>query len=167
MCSKNVTDFERLSELILLEEFGESIFEDISAYILEEDVSKLEDAAVLADSFALSRTFSSKKPSTFKGVRVEKELQKTVYKPYTNSIHKSPVAQSVETPRVCFYCKKTGHQIRDCWKKTRDSNQRKTVCLVDKEITPVSSQRKFHPKGEGDVKMVILMSTLRNPEVNV
>lgn len=179
--SKNVTDFEHLTELILLEEFRESIFEDVSAYILEKDVNKLEDAAVLADSFALSHKFSSKRPSIFKSVNVkgEKAPQTTMHKPYVDGSPKSPVSRGVETPRVCFYCKKPGHQIRECWKKardsdqktkysdpkTRDSNQRKTVCLIEKEVPPVSGQITVNHKGEGDLKTVGLMSILMNPEL--
>ncbi|XP_076065323.1 uncharacterized protein LOC143039330 [Oratosquilla oratoria] len=48
-------DFDRLAELLLVEEYLRSIPKEVSLYLQEKEVSKLEEAAVLADKYELIR----------------------------------------------------------------------------------------------------------------
>ncbi|XP_076057230.1 uncharacterized protein LOC143034764 [Oratosquilla oratoria] len=48
-------EFDRLAELLLVEEYLRSIPKEVSLYLQEKEVSKLEEAAVLADKYKLIR----------------------------------------------------------------------------------------------------------------
>ncbi|XP_076047310.1 zinc finger protein with KRAB and SCAN domains 1-like [Oratosquilla oratoria] len=48
-------DFDRLAELLLVEEYLRSIPKEVSLYLQEKEVTKLEEAAVLADKYELIR----------------------------------------------------------------------------------------------------------------
>ncbi|XP_076049290.1 uncharacterized protein LOC143029963 [Oratosquilla oratoria] len=48
-------EFDRLAELLLVEEYLRSIPKEVSLYLQEKEVSKLEEAAVLADKYELIR----------------------------------------------------------------------------------------------------------------
>lgn len=46
--SRNVKDFDKLCDLVLLEELKKCLLDKIDTYINEQKVSKVSDAAVLA-----------------------------------------------------------------------------------------------------------------------
>ena len=63
-------DFEKLKELVILEEFKNTVQTDIETYLYEQKVNELEKAAVLADDFALTHKhkfsphFQNRSPKT-------------------------------------------------------------------------------------------------------
>ena len=61
------TDFDKMRQLILVEQFRNSVSSDISVYLNEKEVSNLRDAGVKADEFALIH----KRSNIHKKVRVK------------------------------------------------------------------------------------------------
>ena len=53
-------DFEKLKQMVLLEEFKDKVTPDIRSHLDEQKVEKLEKAAVMADDYALTHKMSSK-----------------------------------------------------------------------------------------------------------
>lgn len=95
------SNFTTLRELVLLEEFKNCLHEDLIVYLNEQKVTTLQEAAVLADEFAL----------THKSVFVKSE-------PLADeSVHPDPSdrpSSGAERARLCFYCHQAGHLIADC-----------------------------------------------------
>ncbi len=50
-----VETYEGLVELLLLEEFVTSVEKEVSMHVIERDISRIEEAARLADKFNLAR----------------------------------------------------------------------------------------------------------------
>ena len=53
-------DFEKLKQIVLLEEFKDKVRPDIRSHLDEQKVEKLEKAAVMADDYALAHIMCSK-----------------------------------------------------------------------------------------------------------
>ena len=51
-------DFQKLKQMVLLEEFKDKVRPDIRSYLDEQKVEKLEKAAVMADDYALTHKMS-------------------------------------------------------------------------------------------------------------
>ncbi len=137
-CTANkVTTLEQLRELILLEDFKNSLPEKIVIYLNEQKVSTLTGAAVFSDEFVLTHrvVFSSptKRNSTVR-TRNSKDGV-TVVKDNSGS-------DSIES-RECFYCHEAGHLIAACPLLKRKTNRRvnisKSVALVDSRVPELSS----------------------------
>lgn len=86
---------------MLLEEFKSCVSEHITVYLNEQKVSTLQQAATLADEFAL----------THKSPR--EGFQKS-----GSQLSGAAVSSTSKADRQCFYCHKSGHLIADCvaWK---------------------------------------------------
>ncbi len=139
-----VEDFSSLRELMLLEEFKNCVPERIVVYLNEQKVVTLQQAAMLADEFAL----------THKGV-FSKSISSSVSPPHLSASKKPSDRQvprvgstnstsSAKTDRLCFFCHKAGHLIADC-----TTMKQKQQGLVTKQ-----------PKGVGLIKTVTSGSEL-------
>lgn len=133
--ASKVTTFEQLKELILLEDLKNSLPEVIVVHLNEKKVGKLSEAAVLTDEFVLTHKmiFPSVTASSQVGSGKDKRSQggwsRTV-RTFERSPRRerSPPKPSGESSsvasdkRVCFYCRRPGHLIADCfaWNKRRD-----------------------------------------------
>ncbi|CAL9695805.1 unnamed protein product [Knipowitschia caucasica] len=128
--SSQVNSFCDLRELILLEEFKDNLAERVVMYLSEQKVTTLQEAAVLADEFALTHrtTFGTEKNRSF------------VSEPIRRSANTPPVHKE---QRECFYCHKPGHVISNCLALKRKSNYSATkangVGVINMESTPVVS----------------------------
>ena len=124
--SKEVgSDFEKLRQVVLIEEFKRCVREDIKTYLDEQKVDSLQKAASCADDYALTHksTFSKnrfsgpiKKSYPDVGKKVDnlvpdKSLDKTKSVDQTMSKDRKPRSFAP----VCHYCKKSGHIMSDCW----------------------------------------------------
>ena len=127
-CSSNeVDDFEKLRQLVLVEEFKRCLHSDIKVHLDEQKVATLQNAAVLADDFSLTHKGSFTKYTTSKS----KDDSPLFDKAGSSSSHinkKSATKHSDKSEDLnigdqtkklhvltCAYCKKRGHLISDCW----------------------------------------------------
>lgn len=101
-----VQDYVSLRELVLIEEFKNCIPERTAIYLNEQKVTSVQQAAVLADEYALLH----------KSAFVKRPLESVSVK--ENSV--STCDRSDQNPsgfkfrKECSYCHKTGHGISEC-----------------------------------------------------
>lgn len=137
--SMKVSTYEQLRELILLEEFKHCVPDAVAMYLNEHKLSKLSDAALMADEFVLTHRGSfnhlndlhRSKSSVF-GKRKTTVVRQNVVS-HSSPDHSSPghnVATHVKGEIVCFYCKKAGHKISDCVILKKKERSAKTVGLI-------------------------------------
>ena len=124
---------EQLRELVLLEEFKNCVPEAVATYLSEQRVTKVEDAAVLADEYVLAhkavfndkpcgaRNHASPRPLRFKAGSNGPGFSVPAIKPASSG--------SGHSERVCFYCKKPGHVIAD-WYALSKKQKAKPVALL-------------------------------------
>jgi len=106
-----------LRELILLEEFTNSVSKQVFVYLQEKNVSKVEDAAVLANTYALLHRGSLERHSKYvRGKGNDKRNKKHVIATGVTPNPQGKVRQGDDDaakaslrPKVCFYCGKSGH----------------------------------------------------------
>ena len=145
LTSKNVDkDFDKLRQLMLIEEFKQCIHSDIKTHLDEHKIDNLNEAATMADDYAITHKLSfskfnsnvSNRPGQARAPYFNKQnFNKTndgKPKPWssekvTNVTHK-PQEQKPETFKpgpMCSYCKKKGHLISECWllQKKEDKNK--------------------------------------------
>ena len=164
-------DFERLRQIILIEEFKESVNFNLRVYIDERAPTNLNEAAHLADEYALihqsqfhSKSHSNSSKSSdnsssscqSNGSDVEKQ---TSVSPSVDSKQNSSSKSSSSTPQsfvsssvTCNYCKGQGHVVSECLKLQRKHGQQ---------------SYESQPKGfVGHVVSVIQSAPIRVPTVS-
>ena len=117
--------YDNLRQLILLEEFKNSVYPEVKTYINEQKADTLDKAARMADDYTLlhklsfnksSQQTSYKKPfySTTSNkplnIATNKHSLSTAGSPFKTE--KSDPARSTSVP-TCGYCKKKGHILSD------------------------------------------------------
>ncbi len=121
---------------MLLEEFKHCVPPAVATYLNEHKVSKLADAAIMADEFVLTYqgSFSS---VSFKGdMSKSKFCSQVKTKPLVlgQNAKAAVVSSSSKTALsrdfVCFYSKKPGHRIFDCLVLKKKEKFSKPVALV-------------------------------------
>ena len=127
------TDFEKLRQVILFEEFKRCVHDDIK-------VENLAKAAAYANDYALNhkstfnknRSFSPTKKSypevgkKSENVAPEKSSDKGQTSNQTMSKDRKPRSFAP----VCHYCKKPGHVMPDCWLlKKRKGRNAQHLCV--------------------------------------
>ncbi|CAI5670853.1 unnamed protein product [Oreochromis niloticus] len=126
--ASKVSEFNALRELVLLEEFKNCVPECTVLYLNEQKVATLQEAAVLAEEFALTHksVFVGKSESPYH------EQMKKDTKPHPQQPRGSSGSKS---DRQCFYCHKVGHIVSECLalkhkQVPQQSKQAKGVGLV-------------------------------------
>ncbi|KAK0138506.1 hypothetical protein N1851_024967 [Merluccius polli] len=115
-CSvQNVQSREDLRQLVLLEDFKNCLPEAVAVYLNEQEVQKLDEAAVLADEFVLTHKRWLGKPSEQNMTRRRANSSR----PPTNN-----------TEVTCNYCKKIGHLKYDCVELRKKKEKAKSFGLV-------------------------------------
>ena len=115
LASSDVDDFQKLKELVLLEELKRCVRPDQRQYLEEREVHGVRKAAVLLDEYVLTHKGTFKTPQSKKGGQ--------------SVSRKGAAAPSLPKPEVkgsdppekkpnsaCFYCKKEGHMMSNCLK---------------------------------------------------
>ena len=121
-CSKKIDqNYDKLRQLMLVEEFKCCIQSDVKTFLDEKQVETLEEAARLADDYYLTHkvTFIAKpKPTSshpqnkfMSGNSSGMPSQSNTPKPNSTSEIKSQYPLSRPT---CNYCKKPGHLVSEC-----------------------------------------------------
>ena len=110
--SRNIAEnFEKLKELVLVEEFTKCVREDIKSYLSEKDAVTLQQASKLADEYSLThktKFIQTKTPSP----------RNNDPKPNTPTPQVMQIKDRAQRSSglSCNYCKKPGHVISDCYK---------------------------------------------------
>ena len=128
------TDFDRLKEIILIEQFKRRVSEDIKTYLDEKDAKTLSEAAILADEYALThkRKFNSSSSSTNSSHKKEHSTPGNSKQPKPISTGSAKPSADTTSPSVgkgslkCAYCKKPGHLMSECY-TLKNKRQREVV----------------------------------------
>ena len=115
------TEFNKLRQLMLLEEFKSCLPSDIKTHLDERRAEDLHQAAIWADDYALTHKASFKRIQSSQGENVNKlsgELKLSSNNHSTSVRGKtdpsSMNAAGLPPGPVCFYCKKRGHVKAEC-----------------------------------------------------
>ena len=144
------SDYPKLRQLMLVEEFKRCINSDVKSFLDEKEVETLEKAARLADDYTLTHkvSFVSKanprkpfyppsghKPSpSFQSGNSNQNVPKP--KPLGENKGHNPLSQP-----ICNYCKQSGHIVSDCpvLKRKREKQEGpKPTGLTSLKLTPHS-----------------------------
>ena len=168
---RSIEDFVSLQQLVLLERFNESFFDDseLAMWMLNKAPRTLSDAARLADEFSSLRrvnrvtkkhasntAFNEGKKSSDRnhfdresGPAAPKlHSSNPVMKPWKSTGSSSERAPPAAT-YCCGYCKKPGHTIATCYKL---KNRNETT----------STRESNHPFGDRSVHLVSTSSNLND-----
>ena len=121
-----------MRELVLLEEFTNCLPGRIATYVTERKVTSMSEAAVLADEYVLTHRDNFDKFPLFpeRGVIAARtSTSKHQFKGEVTNDGKE--SADVTDGIVCFYCKKRGHMINQCFAlNKKNSIPSKTVNLM-------------------------------------
>ena len=146
--SKEITDFGKLRELILMEEFRNCLPDKIATYIAEQKVSTLSAASMLADEYVLTHRdsfdkvhLSSERASYSPWRRANLSQSDSIpVKPYVpparREVEKSGRLDSGDGAvdrTLCSYCRKPGHTMNRCFALRNKSRPAKSVVLIKSE----------------------------------
>ena len=136
-------DYMRLCELMLNEKFKNCLPADIKIYIDKQKIENLHQAAALADDYALTH-----KPLFGRVFQSSRENQRSTGDSHPILISKSkdhnkPTHQSPWFPSgpTCFYCKKKGHILSECWALEKKNQRLSTHMLVATKGSRVNHSR--------------------------
>ena len=141
--------YNKLRQIILLEEFKSCLPPHLKTYLDERKVNNLNETAVLADDYSLTHksTFSKsdttvsgdpagRQPSVPSQTHIHGPRFKCANQERAYAVGTRPTRSNIP---VCLYCKKKGHIISECWelekKKTRSSPV-STVCTKHQSPAP-------------------------------
>ena len=115
-------DFQKLEQMVLLEEFKEKVWRDIRSHLDEQKVEELEKVAVVADDYALTQKISSNlgnpqqkryhRSGNGENMSQNTDDRKSQGKPTENV----GLVSKIEPlkPISCGHCGKPGHIITNC-----------------------------------------------------
>ena len=139
-CSKKIDqNYDKLRQLVLVEEFKRCIQSDVKTFLCEKQVETLEEAARLADDYYLNIKTSSHPQNKFmSGNSSGMPSQSNTPKPNSTSETKNQYPLSRPT---CNYCKKPGHLVSECLKLKRklERDEAKPTGLTTLRPRPQSS----------------------------
>ena len=144
--SKDIAgNYEKLRQLILIEEFKKCLPSEVKTYIDEKKVETLNQAAVMVDDYILTHKASIGKP------QISSTLNKNVEPFYPsdngqkqthprgnarnlsrNSRYHLRRPPPLPAEPECFHCHKRGHVMADCWhlKSSNQSSTKPTMTTV-------------------------------------
>ena len=150
-CSKKIDqNYDKLRQLMIVEEFKRCIQSDVKTLLDEKQVETLEEAARLADDYYLTHKVSfiaKPKPTSshpqnkfMSGNSSGMPSKSNTPKPNSTSETKSQYPLSRPT---CNYCKKPGHLVSECLKLKRklESDEAKPTGLTTLRPRPQSSTK--------------------------
>ena len=124
--SKEVAkDYEKLCQMILVEEFKSCLHDSIKTYIEEQKADSLQQAATLADDYSLTHRNSFVVLSSLhSGMSQDDQLNCNNHNGTPAKLKSAGHAADGQRPRqsrigsggpICNYCKRQGHVISECW----------------------------------------------------
>ena len=151
------SDYPKLRQLMLVEEFKRCINSDVKSFLDEKEVETLEKAARLADDYTLTH-----KVSFVSKANPRKPVYPTSGHKPSPSLQSGNSSQNVPKPKppgenkghnplsqpICNYCKQSGHIVSDCpvLKRKREKQEGlKPTGLTSLKSTPQSYFRDQNP----------------------
>uniref|UniRef100_A0A8W8MZ15 Integrase catalytic domain-containing protein n=1 Tax=Magallana gigas TaxID=29159 RepID=A0A8W8MZ15_MAGGI len=120
--SKHVgSNFEKLKQIILIEEFKNCIHPEIRTYLDEQKVENLEQAATAADDYALTHkgSFTKQRNSNNDNSRGRPDNSQVTLGSKSTSSEQVKVTDkndmTTKSGPICNYCKRKGHIKSECW----------------------------------------------------
>ena len=139
--SQKVNNFIQLKQLILMEEFKNSLPEKVTTYLNEQKETDVSKAAVLVDEYMLTHKANFERPFPFKFDRINNgegvKNVSAVVEPVESlslGVQNKSVALGQKSEQksyenvMCFYCKKRGHIANAC--PVLKTKKTKSVALV-------------------------------------
>ena len=162
--AQNVNEeYGRLRQLILTEEFKNSMPPGIKAHLEDHKVDKLQKAAILADEFELSHraTFGNPRNGSYPGAQEDSGASggrdfRIGGKVTTD---RPGVPPGMPSGPICHYCRKRGHIKAECWKLQNEMGRDGGVKPVGLVSTGQESEELTEKEEEGGVKPVGVVST--------
>ena len=145
--SKNINkDYEKLYNLILMEDFNSKLRNDVRIHLADRGVEKAEQAAVMADEYVIIHPHNQnfqRDRSSFKTQSsvTEKKMKSTdESNKYTTNkqVNTSPAQKKIS----CNFCKKDGHSRENCWSLHKDKRPSKNKNNV--VLTHIAVQTETH-----------------------
>ena len=134
--------FDKLKQLVLLEEFKKCVPTPIKTYLEEQKVNELQRAASLADDYKLTHKSSTAPESKITKAGGNVDSARPDQKRTSNS----------RFGPTCAYCKRRGHLMSECWvlqKKEKKNPTTNPVATINNTSSPtkssVSMQDSYHP----------------------
>ncbi|XP_006813838.1 uncharacterized protein LOC100371911 [Saccoglossus kowalevskii] len=130
-------DFCSLREVVLLEEFKDSIPLDIKTHLDEHKVKNIRNAAAVADDYELTHKKSVKSYSSrwnnrrSRGANGALDGEASGESTKSQSVTPKPAENKrVWEKPLCYYCKKPGHVRAECFKLKNERQWRKPVAFA-------------------------------------
>jgi len=137
--AKKVDSFDKLRQLVLVEEFKKCTYNDLRTYLDERQVNSLDRAASLADEYSLTHksSFKSQRGQEKKDgvpVQASKAKESSVERKGENdSASQENGVKRKFVYKKCNFCKKPGHVTEECWhlkNRSEQKSEEKAVALV-------------------------------------
>ena len=134
--AQNVQTREDLRQLVLLEDFKNCLPESVAMYLNEQEVQKLDKAAVLADTFVLTHKRVSSSGWVSHQNQTRHPPRSQPQSGGGNGASRSSPPVSFSRPPTnnaevtCYYCKKMGHLKNDCVELRKKNQNAKSFGLV-------------------------------------
>ncbi|XP_077977779.1 uncharacterized protein LOC144433347 [Glandiceps talaboti] len=136
--------FDKLRQLMLIEEFKQCVHTDIKTHLDEHKVDVVHEVAIMADDYALTHklnyvksnpTKSNYRSPYYSKSHEEKARSDSSEKRKASDSNSSEKSKErmFKTVPTCAYCKKKGHLISECWflqKKEKNAKSYPIACTV-------------------------------------
>ena len=132
------SDFTRLHELLLIEEFKNCLPNEVKSYLDENKVETLHRAATLADNYTLThqKVFGRSETLLQSGqrppARGNRYNLRTNDKGQNDSMEQRRRNHSSQSAPVYHCCKRRGHVMLECWALEKKENKHKAILVVKK-----------------------------------
>ncbi|XP_063963929.1 uncharacterized protein LOC135156194 [Lytechinus pictus] len=111
--SLHADSFDKLREIIILEEFKRSVHFDVRLHLEEQQIGTLNEAAKLADDYALTHKITNKKSDETNKSGKWKNKNKNGASAH-NKKEVKPQSKDDEQEKKCYACHKVGHFKAKC-----------------------------------------------------
>ena len=141
----NNMNYDRLLQVILLEQFYDRVSDDLKVYLMDKNFDNVMEAARKADEYITLHKLA-KNGNANSNVHKNSQFNRDNIRPNVNRVnnnnnattstnfnnHNYAKAQPEKNIIVCYYCKMPGHLQKDCFKRKQDNV--KHVTYVQSEL---------------------------------
>ena len=120
--------FDKLREMLLLEEFLRRISPEIRTHITDRKVETLKEAAILADEYTLNhKGRSQSRPQSATSTQSVRHGQQN-FRPFRQNHNEGSQRRlnnsfGFRQRPTCAHCKKMGHVMSDCWRLRQNQSR--------------------------------------------
>ncbi|XP_013382959.1 uncharacterized protein LOC106153529 [Lingula anatina] len=133
------SNFEKLKQMILVEEFKECVSDSLKVHIEESHVDSLEGIATIADNYALTHKNFSKSKKAMEKVSPSQTLSHLNEFPrnFPRTERREDAGSKAFLGPFCNFCKKRGHVLSECWtlQRKKENETLKSNALVSFPVT--------------------------------